>query len=156
MAAPVNYQTLHQSPIEAPSKMSHRMPRDCIGLIRYQHASYNVYHATPRIVRLHLWAVPLFQLGNVAAITAPFLLLVPVSTGVAVAVGVGGLVLSAISMALQGRAHATEKIPNEPLEGPVNAIQRIFSEQWINFPRFVLEGGWRVAFEAEQGSNKNK
>ena len=29
-----------------------------------------------------------------------------------------------------------------PFTSPANAVARIFCEQWITFPRFVLSGGW--------------
>ena len=50
--------------------------------------------------------------------------------------------LMALSMALQGRGHQREPVPPVPFSGAGNAIARIFLEQWITFPRFVLTGGW--------------
>ncbi|KAG9401919.1 hypothetical protein AC1031_007623 [Aphanomyces cochlioides] len=124
-----------------------KMPTDFAGLLHYQHSTYNEFHKNPANVRLHLWAVPLFQLGNIAIVLGPLLLLVPVSAPVAIGVTVGGIVMSAISLAAQSRGHSTEVNPPEPFESRLNFVQRIFGEQWINFPRFVLSGGWRIAFE---------
>jgi hypothetical protein len=33
-------------------------------------------------------------------------------------------------------------VPPEPFTGPLNAVARIFLEQWITFPLFVLSGSW--------------
>jgi len=35
--------------------------------------------------------------------------------------------------------------------GAVNALTRIFAEQFITFPRFVLSGGWGRAYRAAGG-----
>jgi hypothetical protein len=59
-----------------------------------------------------------------------------------------GLTLMMLAMAAQGRGHKGEECPTEPFTGPSNIALRIFFEQWLNFPRFVLKGGWRVAFGA--------
>jgi len=37
---------------------------------------------------------------------------------------------------------------SEPFTGPLNAMSRIFLEQWVTFPRFVLSGGWSHAMRA--------
>ena len=50
-------------------------------------------------------------------------------------------------MALQGRGHRGEAVPGAVFE-PRNALSRIFLEQWITFPRFVLTGGWWRALRA--------
>jgi len=52
-----------------------------------------------------------------------------------------------LAMALQGRGHRRESEPPAPFEGWLDAILRIFAEQLITFPRFVLSGefarSWR-------------
>jgi len=53
-----------------------------------------------------------------------------------------GLAAMGISIALQGRGHRGEATPPEPFTSPMNALARIFLEQWLTFPRFVLSGGW--------------
>jgi hypothetical protein len=55
----------------------------------------------------------------------------------------------AVSMALQGRGHRGEVNPPVPFSGAGNALARIFLEQWITFPRFVLTGGWWQAFRRQ-------
>ena len=39
-------------------------------------------------------------------------------------------------------------VPPEPFAGPGQALARLFFEQWLTFPRFVLSGGWRRALAA--------
>jgi hypothetical protein len=48
----------------------------------------------------------------------------------------------ALSVALQGRGHRQEPVPPAPFTGPLNAVSRIFLEQWVTFPRFLFSGGW--------------
>ena len=55
------------------------------------------------------------------------------------------LLLMAVSFAAQGLGHAREANPAEPFTGPLNAIGRVFLEQWVTFPRYVLSGGWARA-----------
>ena len=58
--------------------------------------------------------------------------------------------ISALSpVALQGRGHRKEPVPPEPFTGLGNALSRIFLEQWITFPRFVLSGGWLRALHEQ-------
>jgi hypothetical protein len=78
--------------------------------------------------------VPVFVLGNVALLVA-----LAQRSWLAVLVA---LVAMVVSVALQGRGHRQEVTPPEPFTSPVNAVARIFCEQWVTFPRFVLSGGW--------------
>jgi hypothetical protein len=106
-------------------------------LLRWQWAGYPRYHRSRVNLLLHIVVVPLFLLGNIALLVA----LVQGSWLVAIA-GVGAMV---VSMALQGSGHRREPVPPEPFTSPLNAVSRIFCEQWITFPRFVASGGWREA-----------
>jgi hypothetical protein len=86
---------------------------------------------------IHVVAVPLFLVGTLTlagaiAEASPLLL------GMAV-----GLVL--VAVALQGRGHRLEPIPPQPFSGFGNFLARLFLEQWVTFPRFVLSGGWLAA-----------
>ena len=78
--------------------------------------------------------VPLFLLSTLA-----FLRAILQHTWLAALLALGGMLLS---IALQGRGHRHEPVPPEPFASPGDAISRIFLEQWITFPRFVLSGGW--------------
>ena len=86
---------------------------------------------------LHIFLVPVFLVGNIALVVAPFM-------GSWI-LGFAGVAAMFLSIALQGRGHRQEAVPPEPFTSPVNAIARIFLEQWITFPRFVLSGSWLKA-----------
>ena len=63
-----------------------------------------------------------------------------------------GLVAMAVAMALQGKGHRLEQEPPARFRSPLDVIARIFAEQLVTFPRFVLSGGfaraWREAGRA--------
>jgi hypothetical protein len=50
--------------------------------------------------------------------------------------------------ALQGIGHKREAAPPIAFEGPIDVVTRIFVEQFVTFPRFVLTGGWWRALRA--------
>jgi hypothetical protein len=86
---------------------------------------------------IHIVAVPLYLFGTialVAAIAQLSLFLLGVAIGCIV-----------VAVALQGRGHRLEPVPPEPFSGPLNFVSRLFLEQCVTFPRFVLSGGWLAA-----------
>jgi len=103
-------------------------------LLAWQWQGYARYHQNTTNLLLHIVAVPLFIVANVLLIVA----VVTVSPGL-VALAVLGIVVSVI---VQGRGHKLERVPPEPFTGPANVLGRLFFEQWVTFPRFVLSGGW--------------
>jgi uncharacterized membrane protein YGL010W len=103
-------------------------------LLRWQWDGYTNYHASRANLLLHIVVVPLFLLGNV-------ILVVALLQG-AMWPALAGLVAMVVSFALQGKGHSMEAVPSIPFASPLQAVARIFIEQWINFPRFVLSGGW--------------
>jgi len=103
-------------------------------LLRWQWEGYPRYHRSRFNLLLHIVHVPLFLMSNVALIMA----FVQRSW----LVGIVAVVLMVLSVALQGRGHRKEPLPPEPFTSPSNAVSRIFLEQWVTFPRFVLSGGW--------------
>jgi len=111
-------------------------------LLRWQWEGYPRYHRSQFNLVLHIVAVPLFLVGNVALVLG----LVQRSWAAAV----GGAIAMVVSVALQGRGHRREPTPPEPFTGPQNAVSRIFFEQWVTFPRFVLSGGWLRALRQAQ------
>jgi hypothetical protein len=111
-------------------------------LLRWQWDGYPRYHQSRANLLLHIVVVPLFLAGNVALVAG----LVRMSWVLAVA----GLVAMIVSVALQGRGHRVEANPPEPFTSPAQAVGRIFFEQWITFPRFVLSGGWLRALRSGQ------
>lgn len=109
-------------------------------LLRWQWQGYARNHQARSNLLLHLFLVPLFLAGNIALVAAVVLW----SLWPALA----GLIAMIVSIALQGRGHRAEAHAPEPFTGPGNALLRIFLEQWITFPRFVLSGGWRRALQS--------
>lgn len=106
-------------------------------LLRWQWEGYPRYHRSRFNLLLHIAAVPMFLVGNVALVVA----LVQRSWHI----GIAAVVAMALSVALQGRGHRHEHIPPEPFTSPLNAVARIFLEQWVTFPRFLFSGSWAHA-----------
>ena len=103
-------------------------------LLAWQWEGYARYHQSRANLLMHIVLVPLFLAGNVALIVG----IIRLDWIEAVV----GLALMVLSMVLQGRGHKGEPVPPVPFSGPGNAFARIFLEQWITFPRFVVTGGW--------------
>jgi hypothetical protein len=101
-------------------------------LLELQWAAYPHAHRNRKNLILHLAAVPLFMVGTVTVATSPF-------TGGSSAIA--GLVAMALAMAVQGVGHRQEVSPPPPFRNKLDAMLRIFAEQWITFPRFVMNGG---------------
>ena len=104
------------------------------GLLAWQWEGYARYHQSRANLLMHIVLVPLFLAGNVALVVGILRL-----DGIEAVVGVACM---GISIALQGRGHAGEPVPPVPFSGAADAASRIFLEQWVTFPRFVLSGGW--------------
>ncbi len=108
------------------------------GLLAWQWSLYPRNHRNRTNLLLHIASVPLFIAGTGALVAAPF---------------VGHWWLAAVApvamagaMAVQGRGHRLEAEPPVPFRGPVDVARRIFAEQLITFPRYVLSGGWSRAW----------
>jgi len=86
---------------------------------------------------IHIVAVPVFALGNILLLVG----LVQLSWILAGA----AIVVTVAAIGARGQGHRRERLPPEPLAGPLNALSRILCEQWVTFPRFVLSGGWASA-----------
>jgi len=106
-------------------------------LLRWQWEGYPKYHQSRVNLLIHIVAVPLFLLGTVALVLAAIQLSL-----VLLAVAIGCIVAA---VALQGRGHRLEPVPPEPFSGPLNFVSRLFLEQWVTFPRFIITGGWGAA-----------
>ncbi|WP_280154130.1 Mpo1-like protein [Piscinibacter sp. XHJ-5] len=113
-------------------------------LLRWQWDGYTRYHGSRFNLLLHIVVVPLFLVGNVVLLAALAQRAWPAA--------LGGAVAMVVSVALQGRGHRAETLPPEPFTGPLNAISRIFLEQWVTFPRFVLSGHWMKAWRHASAS----
>jgi hypothetical protein len=109
------------------------------GLLTWQWNLYPDNHCARRNLLLHALTVPLFELGTVLLVASPFSSLWLVLPGVVAMVS---------AMALQGRGHRLELTAPVPFRGPFDVVARIFVEQWVTFPRFVLSGGFARAWRA--------
>ena len=106
-------------------------------LLRWQWDGYPRYHQSRTNLLIHIVAVPLFLLGTIGVVVA----IVQLS----IVFLVTAIVCVVVAVALQGRGHRLEPIPPEPFSGPLNFVSRLFCEQWVTFPRFVISGGWGAA-----------
>jgi hypothetical protein len=108
----------------------------------WQWGLYPDGHKTKTNLIIHILTVPMFQLGFLSLLSTP---LVGWS-------GLSGLVGMVIAVAAQGRGHKGEPTAPVPFLGPLDMLSRLFFEQWVTFPRFVLSGGfgraWREASRA--------
>ena len=110
---------------------------DPLSLYRSQWEGYPRYHQSRSNLILHVVFVPLFLVSNLALLIA----LVEGRWLLALAAAA----LTFLSLVIQGRGHGSEPVPAAPFTGPLNALSRIFLEQWVTFPRFVLSGRWSRA-----------
>ena len=104
------------------------------GLLAWQWRLYARNHQSRANLLLHMVAVPMFISGALAAVRLAFF-------GAWIAVGVCLLVM-VFSFLLQAVAHKRELEAPVPFRGPLDFLARVFAEQFITFPRFVLSGGW--------------
>ena len=51
-------------------------------------------------------------------------------------------VVAVAAFAVQGVGHRRERVAPEPFASPGDFVARVFAEQFITFPRFVLMGQW--------------
>ncbi len=109
-------------------------------LLRWQWDGYPQRHRSRANLLIHIVAVPVFLLGNVGLIVALI--------GGSWLSETASLITIVLSVALQGQGHKQEEVPPEPFTSPVNAVARIFLEQWVTFPRFVLTGEWFRALQS--------
>jgi hypothetical protein len=105
-----------------------------VRLIRWQWEGYFRYHGNRTNLIIHIFAVPLFLAGSLMLVIS---LLRASAAGSAISIA-----CMVVSIAVQGRGHKLEKISPEPFSGIGNAVARIFLEQWVTFPRYVLSGRW--------------
>ena len=104
-------------------------------LLRWQWQGYRHTHSSHANLVIHVITVPAFLLGTLAVVYA----IVTLSGWWAVA----GVLAMATAMALQGMGHRLEPSAPAPFTGLGNAASRIFLEQWVTFPRYLLSGAWR-------------
>jgi hypothetical protein len=120
-------------------------------LLEWQREGYPQFHRHKGNLLLHIVAVPTFigaTLATVGTLVSGH--------------GVGALismVLMAIAFGVQGAGHGREATRSIPFDGPSDAITRIFAEQFVTFPWFVLSGGWwralTLAGQGRDGSERS-
>lgn len=111
------------------------------GLLAWQWAGYDQFHRDRANLILHVVSQPIFVGGSLALVSAPL-------SGVWFAPA--GLVAMIAAVAAQGRGHRREPNPPLPFRGPLDVVLRLFAEQFITFPRFVLSGGLARAWRASE------
>src|SRR5215813_465486 len=102
--------------------------------LQWQWTGYSAAHRNRTNLLIHLIAVPLFMASTLLAVYALVRLSWPILAAAAF--------FFLVSLILQGRGHKLEATAPEPFKGGLDFILRLFAEQWITFPRFVLTGGW--------------
>jgi len=103
---------------------------------------YPRFHKNKMNLLLHIVMVPVFVVGVVYALWAAL-------QGRWLA-AVLALLLPLVSIAIQGAGHKKEPNPPLPFDGPGDFVERIFSEQFYRFPKFVLSGEWLRAVRSSR------
>ena len=103
----------------------------------WQFRNYPLGHRDRRNLALHAATAPLFVVGTCAAVLSPFISLWLLAFAVPAV---------ALPLAAQGRGHRLEANPPSPFLGPGDFAVRLFVEQWVTFPRYVLSGGFARAW----------
>jgi len=104
------------------------------GLLAWQWRGYPAAHRDRINLLVHLVAVPAFIAGILATVQLAWQRL---WVGAAFA-----FIFAVGAFAVQGISHRRERVAPEPFAGPGDFAARVFAEQFITFPRFVLSGGW--------------
>lgn len=104
------------------------------GVLAWQWRGYSRNHRDRVNLAIHMLAVPAFIAGTLAAATQAWHANW-YGAGVALVVAVGAFALQAIG-------HRRERVAPEPFAGAADFITRVFAEQYVTFPRFVLMGQW--------------
>jgi hypothetical protein len=104
------------------------------GLLDWQWRGYSRNHRDRANLLIHMIGVPFFIAGVLAFVTQA-----------ARAQWFGAMVaivVAAVALAVQGVGNKRERVTPEPFAGPGDFVARVFAEQFITFPRFVLMGQW--------------
>ncbi|NVK39734.1 MAG: terminase [Oceanospirillaceae bacterium] len=112
-------------------------------LLEYQSKGYRKVHSARLNLMIHIIAVPFFVIGVLALVFS----LINLSSVNAIA----SILTIILSFGAQGFGHSKEEFAAEPFSSPKQAVVRIFLEQFITFPKYVIFGGWYSAFKS---SNK--
>jgi hypothetical protein len=107
-------------------------------LVQWQRDGYPRFHRHRGNLLLHLFAVPAFVTATICLVAA--MLTVHLVLAALALVGM------AVAFGIQGAGHAREENPSIPFDGPSDTVTRIFVEQFVTFPWFVLSGEWANAY----------
>ncbi len=118
--------------------------RESKGLLARQWRQYTSAHRDRTNLAVHAATAPVFLAGTCALLASPWA--APGAWKLAVAGA--GLLAMMIAMVAQGRTHQREESAPAPFRGPLDVAARIFAEQWITFPRYVLSGAFARAWRA--------
>jgi hypothetical protein len=110
------------------------------GVMAWQWTGYGRNHRDHGNLWLHIVAVPVFVGAALALVSTLW-------HGYWFAAGLS-LVTMMFAFAVQGLGHKREAEPPVPFDGPGDFLARVFIEQFITFPRFVLSGGWLRQLQA--------
>lgn len=102
--------------------------------LQWQWSGYGSSHQNKTNLLVHMIAVPLFMVASASALCA-------LVTRSLYTLFVSVLCFNA-SLIMQRHGHKLEPVQPEPFKNGFDFVCRIFAEQWITFPRFVLTGGW--------------
>ena len=108
------------------------------GLLAWQWRGYSRKHHDRVNLLIHMVAVPAFIAGTLATIRLMFNAQWP---GALLAI-----IVAVVAFAIQGLGHRREREPPEPFTDAGDFVARVFAEQFITFPRFVLAGHWARNF----------
>jgi hypothetical protein len=111
-------------------------------LLAWQWEGYPDFHGNKRNLMIHAITNPLFLFGVLSIVTCPF---------TRWHCAVGGALLIVAAIVIQGRGHKLEKNAPIPFLSPFEGVRRLFLENLVNFPRYVLTGGFSRAWKAANG-----
>src|SRR5215813_13279573 len=111
------------------------------GLLAWQWSRYPPSHRNRINLATHALSAPVFILGTLALVNSLFV--------ASLWLGLGGLAAMGLVMFIQGRTHRREQLGPSAFRGPLDVVQRLFVEQWITFPRYVLSGGFARAWRGD-------
>ena len=115
--------------------------------LQWQWSNYPGTHRDRRNLALHLASWPFFLAGTCALLASPV-------TGFGAAAA--AVVALGVAIVAQGRGHRFEERGPAAFRGTGDKLKRLFVEQWVTFPRYVLSGGfaraWREAGDPNQPS----
>ena len=98
-------------------------------------------HRSSTNLLIHLFAVPLFVVGNLLIVAGvafnPWLLL-------------AGPLCMAASLALQKYGHSVEEVEVHPFLGPRDFLRRVYAEQFYNYWRYLFSGQWYASLKASR------